>query len=139
MRMPISTTRFSAALVVAIAASAAVEVAPAKDVTSTVCGRDRCRTTAGDITELATLGGRVQAPTRGRFYTVTVAVKGGRAAGGWKVVYDAARQIVVAANASTRMFLGSSWVRLAPHLRPTYAAAVRGLTPMRAPPRYALR
>jgi len=54
---------------------------------------------------------------------------------GWKVVYEAKRQIVRALDGRARSFMGARWARLTPDVRPHYAEAVRGLAPMRSAPR----
>jgi hypothetical protein len=56
--------------------------------------------------------------------------------GGWKIVYEAQRQIVRALDSRARSFLGRGWARLSPGLRAQYVDAVRGLAPMRAAPPY---
>ena len=116
-----------ASLVVAVALAGQ---AGAKDVVSTTCGENRCRTATNGVAGIATLPGHVPAPRRGRFYTVEL--PGGH---GWKVVYEARREIVRAADLRARSFLGRRWARLTDDVRPHFARAVRGLAPMRSAPR----
>ena len=124
-----------AVCVVVIAALASASVAMSKGVgTTTTCGRDRCRTITNAITGIATLPGRVSAPRGGRFYTVSLRIRVNGRPGGWKLVYEAKRQIVRAIDAHARSFMGSRWARLTRDVRPHYAKAVRGLAPMRSAP-----
>lgn len=126
--------RLSLVLLVALAALTLPAAALSKEVVSTTCGRDRCRTTTDGISGIATQPGRVSAPRSGRFYTVSLRMEIDGKSTGWKVVYEARRRIVLAADARARAFLGTRWARLAPDVRPAYARAVRGLAPMREPP-----
>ena len=121
---------------VAIAALTSASFAVAKGgVTTTTCGRDRCRTVTNGIVGIATLPGRVAAPGSGRFFTVSLRTKINGRPTGWKIVYEAKRQIVRAVDARARSFMGSRWVRLTRDVRPHYAKAVHGLAPMRSAPR----
>jgi hypothetical protein len=110
-----------------------VESATAKEIRTTACGRNECRTTINGISGVATLPGRIATPRAGRFYTVALRVNGG----GWKIVYEERRQIVRAADLRARSFLGQGWARLTSDLRPRYRDAVRGLEPMRVAPPHA--
>jgi hypothetical protein len=118
---------------VVIVALANCTAAFAKGAETTICGRDQCRTVSRALA-LATLPGRVLPPPSGRYYTISMRVdtEGGNA--GWKVVYEANRQLIRGADAGARAFLGRRWVRLARDLRRPYANAVRGLAPLRTPP-----
>ena len=120
---------------VVVAALTSAGVALSKGVTSTTCGRDRCRTVTDGISGIATLAGRVAAPRSGRFYTVSLREELNGRHIGWKVVYEARRQIVRAVDARARSFLGTRWARLTRDVRPHYSKAVRGLAPMRSAPR----
>lgn len=84
--------------------------------------------------DVATVPGAVATPRSGRYYTISLRV-GSSAGGGWKVVYEADRQLVRAGDARARSFLGSRWLRLHRRLWSAYSAAVRGLRPMRTAPR----
>jgi hypothetical protein len=109
-----------------------VESAIAKEIRTTACGRNECRTVINGISGVATLPGRIAAPRGGRFYTVALRVNGG----GWKIVYEQQRQMVGAADVRAQSFLGPGWARLTSTLRPRYRDAVRGLEPMRSAPPY---
>jgi hypothetical protein len=112
-------------------AAIAVPVAISKELRTTVCGRNECRTVTNGISGIATLPGPVPAPRDGRFYTVLLRLN----SDGWKVVYEQRRQIVRAADARARSFLGPRWARLTAELRNRFDLAVRGLEPMRTAPR----
>ena len=120
---------------VVLAALVVGSAAHAKEIETTVCGADRCRSATGPhawVTGIATLpGGAVRTPRSGRFYTV--AVRSG--SHGWKVVFEKRRGIVRAADLGSRTFLGRGWARLTPGDRARFDRAARGLAPMRAPPR----
>jgi hypothetical protein len=133
-RRDVTLTRFRAwsGGLIAILALISVEGAMSKEIRSTTCGRNDCRTVTNAISGVATLPGRVPAPHAGRFYTVSLHL----GSSGWKVVYEERRQIVRAADSRARSFLGREWARLTAELRPHYANAVRGLAPMRAAPPY---
>jgi len=119
-----------------IAAFTCAGVALSKEgVTTTTCGRDRCRTVTNGISGIATLGGRVPAPRRGSFYTISLRTEINGRPDGWTVVYEAKRQIVRALDAGARSFMGTRWARLARDVRPHYSKAIRGLAPMRSAPR----
>jgi hypothetical protein len=118
-----------------VAALTAASVALSKGVTTTTCGRDRCRTVTDGISGIATLSGRVSAPRSGRFYTVSLRTQLNGRPAGWKIVYEARRQIIRAVDARARSFLGTRWARLARDVRPHYRKAIRGLAPMRSAPR----
>jgi hypothetical protein len=121
---------------VVIAALASAGVAVSKGgVTATTCGRDRCRTVTNGIAGIATLPGRVQAPRSGRFFTVSLRIETDGKPIGWKVVYEAKRQIVRAVDGRARSFMGTRWARLTRDVRRHYAKAVRGLAPKRSAPR----
>lgn len=122
------------ALLAGIAVLVAAEVAASKEIVATVCGRDRCRTVEGGISGIAVRPTRVRAPRGGRFYTIAVRVRVDGRSRGWKVVYEARRQIVLATNERTRSLLGSRWRLLAPGVRASYSRSVRGLVPMSVPP-----
>jgi hypothetical protein len=117
---------------IAVLALSFVDAAISKEIRTTTCGRDRCRTVANAISRIATLPGRVPAPRAGRFYTVSLRPK----SIGWKVVYEERRQIVRAADRSAASFLGRGWARLTVDTRVQFAGAVVGLAPMRAAPPY---
>jgi hypothetical protein len=117
---------------IAISTLTFVDAATAKEIRTTTCGRNQCRTVTNGISGIATLPGRVPAPRAGRFYTISL----DEPLHGWKVVYDDRRKIVRAADSRARSFLGRGWARLTPDMRRYYAIAVRGLAPMRAPPPY---
>jgi hypothetical protein len=103
-------------------------------ITTTTCGRDRCRTVTNGISGIGTLPGRVSAPRSGRFFTISLRMEtNGRPA--VEVVYEAKRQIVRALDARARSFMGTRWARLTRDVRPHYAKSVRGLAPMRSAPR----
>ena len=108
--------------------------AAAKEVHVTACGDDRCRTTTNALSGIATLPGPVAAPRTGRFYTVALRLRRGGPVE-WKVVFELRRGLVSAASPGARAFLGRSWLRLSPEVQPHFAAAVRGLEPLRRPPR----
>jgi hypothetical protein len=119
-----------------VAALASAGVALSKGgVTTTTCGRDRCRTATNVIAGIATLPGRVSAPRSGRFYTISLRTELNGRPYGWKVVYEAKRQIVRAVDARARAFMGTRWARLTRDVQPHYSKAVRGLAPMRSAPR----
>jgi hypothetical protein len=118
-----------------IAGLTSASVALSKEgVTTTTCGRDRCRTVTNGISGIATLPGRVPAPRFGRFYTISLRTEINGRPAGWKIVYEAKRQIVRAVDARARSFMGTRWARLTRDVRPHYAKAVRGLAPMRSAP-----
>jgi len=122
--------------IVVIAALMSVGVALSKGgITTTTCGRDRCRTVTNGISGIGTLPGRVSIPRSGRFFTISLRIETNGRPAGWKVVYEAKRQLVRALDGRARSFLGTRWARLTPDVRPHYAKAVRGLAPMRAAPR----
>lgn len=123
----------STACAVVLVALGSCGVAFAKGVSTTVCGSDRCRTVNGPL-EVATVPGPVAAPRSGRYYTISMRVDAKGRDLGWKVLYEAKRQIIRAADVRARAFLGWRWVRLVRELRAPYANAIRGLAPMRAPP-----
>lgn len=108
-------------LLVTLVALASADVASSKEIVTTACGRDRCRTVSNGVSGIALLPTRVRAPSHGRFYTVAVRITANGESKGWKVVYEARRQIVLAANESTRSLLGSRWCgshqAFAPHIR----------------------
>ena len=104
-------------------------------VTTTTCGRDRCRSVTNGIVGIATLPGRVSAPGHGRFFTVSLRTHINGRPAGWKIVYEAKRQVVRAVDARARSFMGTRWARLTRDVRPHYAKAIRGLAPMRSAPR----
>jgi hypothetical protein len=124
-----------------VAALASVGVALSKGgVTTTTCGRDRCRTVTNGISGIAVLSGRVPAPRSGRFYTVSLRTEINGRPAGWKIVYEANRQIVRAVDRRARSFMGTRWARLTRDVRPHCSEAVRGLAPMRsAPPHESLK
>jgi hypothetical protein len=117
-------------MLVLIALLAFAGHASAKGVSTTTCGESRCRTTTDGIVGIAVLPGSVATPRVGRFYTVEL-----RGPHGWKVVYEARRGVVRAADVRSRSFLGRRWARLMRDVRPHFADAVRGLAPMTTPPR----
>jgi hypothetical protein len=119
----------------AVAALPSAGVAVSKGVTTTTCGRDRCRTVTDGISGIAILTGRVSAPRLGRFYTVSLRTELNGRPAGWKIVYEARRQIVRAVDARARSFMGTRWARLTRDVRPHYSKAIRGLAPMRSAPR----
>ena len=124
------------AAVVVVAAFTYASVALSKEgVTTTTCGRDRCRTVTKGISGIATLPGRVSASRYGRFYTVSLRTELNGRPEGCKIVYEARRQIVRALDARARSFMGTRWARLTRDVRPHYSEAIRGLTPMRSAPR----
>lgn len=125
----------SIALVIALAALVVPGPAASKEIVTTACGRDRCRTVVDGVSGLAVLPARVQAPSRGRYYTVAVRFDADGTVTRWRLVYEARRHLVRAGNAATRSFLGSRWRVLAPDVRHAYSLAVKGLEPMPAPPR----
>jgi hypothetical protein len=115
---------------IAILALTFVAAAGSKDLRTTTCGRNQCRTVTNGISGVATLPGRVAAPRAGRFYTIELRVP----SSGWKVVYEDRRHLVRACDSRARSFLGSRWVRLTEEMRPQYANAVRALAPKRVAP-----
>lgn len=115
----------------ATVALALTGVAASKEIATTTCGKERCRTVLNGVTGVGVRPGRVAPPGTGRFYTIEM--EGGY---GWKVVYEARRGLVRAADFRARSFMGIRWARLTPDLRPQYAHAVRGLAPMRSAPPY---
>lgn len=119
-------------LIAVLALVLLVDVAISKELRTTTCGRDQCRTVANGISRIATLPGSVPAPRAGRFYTVSLRPR----TIGWTVVYEARRQIVRAADHGAASFLGREWARLTMDGRVQFARAVRGLAPMRAAPPY---
>jgi hypothetical protein len=122
--------------VVVIAALTSAGVAVSKGgFTTTTCGRDRCRTVTNGISGIGTLPGRVSAPRSGRFFTISLRMETNGRPAGWKVVYEAKRQIVRALDWRARSFMGTRWARLTRDVRPHYAKAVRGLAPLRSAPR----
>jgi len=121
--------------VVVVALTSASAALSKGEVTTTTCGRDRCRTVTNGIAGIATLPGRVSAPRSGRFYTVSLRTEINGRPAGWKIVYEAKRQIVRAVDARARSFMGTRWARLARDVRPHYSKAIRGLAPMRSAPR----
>ena len=108
--------------------------AAAKEISVTVCGSQRCRTTANTVSAIATVGPAVPAPRTGRFYTIALRIGGDGGRATWKVTYDAGRGIVRAADPGARSFLRRGWWLLATDVRPHFTRAVRGLEPMRRPP-----
>lgn len=114
---------------IAVFALGFASVAASKEVRTTTCGKNHCRTVTNGISGIATLPGRIPAPRTGDFYTVEL-----RGSYGWKVVYEARRQIVQAADLRGSSFLGPHWARLTSDVRPHFAKAVRGLEPMRSAP-----
>jgi hypothetical protein len=93
--------------VVVIAALASAGVAASKGgITTTTCGRDRCRTVTNGISGIGTLPGRVSAPRSGRFFTISLRMETSGRPAGWKVVYEAKRQIVRALDGRARSFMG---------------------------------
>jgi hypothetical protein len=106
-------------------------VALSKEVHVTTCGADRCRTVTNGITGIGTQPGSVSTPRTGRFYTIEI-----EGPYGWKVVYEAGRRVVRAADLRARLFMGLRWARLTQDVRPHYARAVRGLAPLRSAPPY---
>lgn len=127
--------RPSLVLLVALAALVAPGPAAAKEIVTTACGRDRCRTVVGGVSGVAVLPIRSRASSRGRYYTVSVRIDADGIVTRWMLVYEARRHLVRAGNAATRSFLGSRWRVLAPDVRRAYSLAVTGLEPMAAPPR----
>ena len=124
------------ACLVVVAAFTYASVALSKEgITTTTCGRDRCRTVTNGISGIAILAGGVSAPRHGRFYTVSLRAKINGRPDGWTIVYEARRQIVRALDAGARSFMGTRWARLARDVRPHYSKAIRGLAPMRSAPR----
>ena len=122
--------------IVVIAALTSAGVAASKGgVTTTTCGRDRCRTVTNGIAGIGTLPDRVLAPRSGRFFTISLRIETDGRPDGWKVVYEAKRQIVRALDGRARSFMGTRWEGLTRDVRPHYAKAVRGLAPMRSAPR----
>jgi hypothetical protein len=119
------------ALGVCLAALALSCTALAKEIEATTCGKDRCRTATNGISGIGTLPGAVPAPRSGRFYTIEL-----QGPYGWKIVYEARRGLVRAADFRARVTMGRRWARLEPELRPAYARAVRGLTPLLTAPAY---
>jgi hypothetical protein len=111
---------------IAILALTFVAAAGSKDLRTTTCGRNQCRTVTNGISGVATLPGPVEVPRAGRFYTIELRVP----SSGWKVLYEDRRHLVRACDSRARSFLGSRWVRLTGEMRPQYANAVRGLAPM---------
>lgn len=121
---------------VVVAALTSVAVALSKGgVTTPTCGRDRCRTVTNGIAGIATLPGRVPVPRSGRFYTISLRTEINGRPTGWKIVYEARRQIVRAVDGRARSFMGTRWARLTRDVRPHYSKAIRGLAPMRSAPR----
>jgi hypothetical protein len=120
-------------VVVAALASAGAPLSKG-GVTATTCGRDRCRTVANGISGIAVLPGRVSAPRSGRFYTVLLRTDINGRPAGWRIVYEAKRQIVRAVDGRARSFMGTRWARLTRDVRPHYSKAIRGLAPMRSAP-----
>jgi hypothetical protein len=124
--VPLALLALALGLALALASGA-----EAKEIDSTTCGATRCRTATNLIVGIGSLPGKVAAPRSGRFYTIDIV-----GPYGWKVVYEARRRLVRAADFRARSFMGRGWSRLARELRPQYAAAVKGLAPMRAAPPY---
>ena len=122
-----STWIVAACLVVAFALASG---ALAKEIESTTCGKARCRAVTNGVVGIATVPGPVAPPRDGLFYTVEL-----HGPHGWKVVYEARRGIVRAADLRSRSFLGRRWARLTHDVTPHFAQAVRGLAPMRSAPR----
>ena len=77
-------TRALIGCVIALVALTFADVAISKEIRTTVCGRHQCRTVARGISGIATLPGRVAAPRKGRFYTVSSNMD----SAGWRVVYE---------------------------------------------------
>lgn len=127
--------RTSFLLLVALAALVAPGQAASKEIVTTACGRDRCRTVVGGVSGVAVLPARVRAPRCGRYYTLAVRVEADGRVMRWRIVYEARRHLVRAGNDATRSFLGSRWRVLEPGVRRAYSLAVEGLAPMPAPPR----
>jgi hypothetical protein len=121
----------------AVAGLALPAAAAAKELSVTVCGSQRCRTTPNTVSGIATFGPAVPAPRTGRFYTIALRIGGDGRRPEWKVAYDARRGIVRAADPGARSFLRRGWWRLAADVRPHFTRAVRGLEPMRRPPPHA--
>lgn len=115
---------------IAILALTFVAAAGSKDIRTTTCGRNQCRTVTNGISGVATLPRRVEVPRAGRFYTVELRL----GPSGWKLVYEDRRQLVRACDSRARSFLGRRWARLTEEMRPHYADAVHGLAPKRVAP-----
>ena len=103
-------------------------------VTTTTCGKDRCRTVTDGIVGIAVLAGRVFAPRSGSFYVISLRgeLDGGPA--GWTILYEAKRQIVRGVDARAVSFLGTGWAKLTRDVRPHYAGAIRRLAPLPSEP-----
>lgn len=128
--------RHSLSLVlVIVAALVTPDLAASKEIVTTACGRDRCRTVVGGVSGIAVVPARLQAPSRGRFYTVAIRITVDGRTRRWRLVYEAKRHLVRAGNGSTRSFLGDRWRVLAPDVRRAFSLSVRSLEPMPAPPR----
>ena len=127
------------ALVVCLAAVAALmcpDGALAKGgVTTTTCGKDRCRTVTDGIVGIAVLAGRVSAPRSGSFYVISLRAELNGGPVGWTILYEAKRQIVRGVDARAVSFLGTGWAKLTRDVRPHYASAIRGLAPLPSEPR----
>jgi hypothetical protein len=122
-------------IVATVSALALAGPAAAKEVRVTACGEGRCRTTTNALSGIATFGGPAAAPRSGRFYTIALRLGPGAGELAWKVAYEARRGIVRAEGPEARAFLGRRWLRLSAAVRPHFAVAVRGLEPLRRPPR----
>jgi hypothetical protein len=125
------------ALVVCLALVAAListDVASAKEVPSTTCGGDRCRTVTDGISGIAVLAGRASVPRSGSFYTISLRIEINGKPAGWTVLYERDRQIVRGLDAHAIAFLGNGWARLTRDVRPHYARATRRLAPMSSAP-----
>src|SRR5262245_17930247 len=101
---------------IAISTLTFVDAATAKEIRTTTCGRNQCRTVTNGISGIATLPGRVAAPRAGRFYTISLDA----ALHGWKVVYEDRQKLVRAADSRARSFLGRGWARLTPDMPRNY-------------------
>jgi len=111
------------------------DVALAKGgVTTTTCGKDRCRTVTNGIAGIAVLAGRVSAPRSGSFYTISLREELNGRPVGWTILYEAKRQIVRGVDARAISFLGTGWAKLTRDVRPHYASAIRGLAPLASEP-----
>jgi hypothetical protein len=124
-------------LLLTVVAVVAADTATSKEIVTTACGREQCRTVSGRVSGVAVLPTRVRAPSGGRFYTLTVRFTIDGKVSRWRLAYEARRCLVLAGNEATRSFLGGRWRLLAPDVRRAFSLAVRGLEPMPRPPRWA--